>query len=90
MRPRSPSNTPSIENANWKLVWENNRECYHCSANHPELTRTFPEDPTITGVDGAAGDPRIAAKWQHWESMGLPSKFRISADGQYRIDALCR
>ena len=22
--------------ANWKLVWENNRECYHCNANHPE------------------------------------------------------
>jgi Rieske 2Fe-2S family protein len=22
--------------ANWKLVWENNRECYHCNANHPQ------------------------------------------------------
>ncbi|HEU0009927.1 MAG TPA: aromatic ring-hydroxylating dioxygenase subunit alpha [Verrucomicrobiae bacterium] len=25
-----------IVQANWKLVWENNRECYHCNANHPE------------------------------------------------------
>ncbi|WP_449278765.1 aromatic ring-hydroxylating oxygenase subunit alpha [Leucobacter sp. GX24907] len=25
-----------IENANWKLVMENNRECYHCDG-HPEL-----------------------------------------------------
>ncbi|MBM3821942.1 MAG: aromatic ring-hydroxylating dioxygenase subunit alpha [Verrucomicrobia bacterium] len=25
--------------ANWKLVWENNRECYHCNANHPQYTR---------------------------------------------------
>jgi Rieske 2Fe-2S family protein len=74
-----------VEHANWKLVWENNRECYHCSANHPELIRTFPEDPTITGVDGASSDPRIAAKWKHWESIGLPSKFLISADGQYRV-----
>ena len=73
-----------VENANWKLVWENNRECYHCSANHPELIRTFPEDPTITGVEGAAGKPHIATKWQRWESIGLPSKFHISADGQYR------
>jgi len=24
-----------IENANWKLVVENNRECYHCAASHP-------------------------------------------------------
>ncbi|MSU35069.1 MAG: aromatic ring-hydroxylating dioxygenase subunit alpha [Pedosphaera sp.] len=23
-------------NANWKIVWENNRECYHCNANHPQ------------------------------------------------------
>ena len=46
-----------IEQANWKLVWENNRECYHCAANHPELIRTFPEDPTATGVEDAASEP---------------------------------
>jgi Rieske 2Fe-2S family protein len=72
------------ENANWKLVWENNRECYHCAANHPELIRTFPEDPTITGVDGGFSNPQIAARWQHWENLGLPSQFKISADGQCR------
>lgn len=34
-----------IENGNWKLVMENNRECYHCGATHPELTASFlPED----------------------------------------------
>lgn len=37
--------TEIIENGNWKLVMENNRECYHCSATHPELTNSFlPED----------------------------------------------
>ena len=41
-----------VENGNWKLVWENNRECYHCSANHPELCRTFPEAPGVSGVSG--------------------------------------
>jgi glycine betaine catabolism A len=30
-----------VEEANWKLVMENNRECYHCEAGHPELTCTF-------------------------------------------------
>ena len=25
--------------ANWKLVWENNRECYHCNVNHPQYTK---------------------------------------------------
>jgi Rieske 2Fe-2S family protein len=73
-----------VENANWKLVWENNRECYHCAGNHPELIITFPEDPTITGVDGGFSNPHIASKWKHWESIGLPSKFHISDDGQYR------
>ena len=26
-----------VEEANWKLVMENNRECYHCEGGHPEL-----------------------------------------------------
>jgi glycine betaine catabolism A len=76
--------TTIVEKANWKLVWENNRECYHCSANHPELTRTFPETPTVTGVDGAESNPLITSKWQHWESLGLPSRFHLSDNGQYR------
>jgi Rieske 2Fe-2S family protein len=33
------------EHANWKLVMENGRECYHCSARHPELLASF-RDPT--------------------------------------------
>jgi Rieske 2Fe-2S family protein len=31
-----------VEKANWKLVMENARECYHCASNHPELSLTFP------------------------------------------------
>jgi Rieske 2Fe-2S family protein len=73
-----------IERANWKLVWENNRECYHCAANHPELCRTYPEDPAVTGVDAGHDNPRIAGKWARWESLGLPSKFHIASSGQYR------
>jgi Rieske 2Fe-2S family protein len=25
--------------ANWKLVWENNRECWHCPVNHPQYVK---------------------------------------------------
>jgi Rieske 2Fe-2S family protein len=25
--------------ANWKLVWENNRECWHCNVAHPEYIK---------------------------------------------------
>lgn len=73
-----------IEDGNWKLVWENNRECYHCAVNHPELARTFPDTPTVTGVSGAADDPVVAEHWHRCEAAGLPSQFRLSPDGQLR------
>ncbi|MFB2550851.1 aromatic ring-hydroxylating oxygenase subunit alpha [Ensifer soli] len=74
-----------VEKGNWKLVWENNRECYHCAANHPELCRTYPEAPTATGVQGAKDDPVIAAHWAKCEAEGLPSEFKMDPSGQFRI-----
>jgi glycine betaine catabolism A len=73
-----------IEKGNWKLVWENNRECYHCAGNHPELCKTYPEAPTATGVNGAENDPEIAEHWAKCENIGLPSKFVMDSDGQFR------
>ena len=46
-----------IEEANWKLVIENNRECYHCAANHPELLVTLVEF-------ALPNDPRGTAQFQ--------------------------
>jgi Rieske 2Fe-2S family protein len=40
--------------ANWKLVFENNRECYHCPANHPDYTRAT--------YDVGRTDPRRSAE----------------------------
>ncbi len=74
-----------LENGNWKLVWENNRECYHCTPNHPELCRTFPEAAAISGVTGAAEDPMIGEHWARLEAAGLPSGFAIADDGQFRM-----
>ena len=74
-----------IENGNWKLVWENNRECSHCAANHPELCRTFPEAPTSTGVDAVFSDPTMQEHWGRCEGVGLPSTFQIAETGQYRV-----
>ncbi|HUA22851.1 MAG TPA: aromatic ring-hydroxylating dioxygenase subunit alpha [Steroidobacteraceae bacterium] len=73
-----------IEEGNWKLVWENNRECYHCASNHPELARTFPDTPTVTSVNGAADDPHIVEHWRRCESAALASEFKLSPDGQMR------
>ncbi|MEN0115744.1 MAG: aromatic ring-hydroxylating dioxygenase subunit alpha [Agrobacterium cavarae] len=74
-----------IEKGNWKLVWENNRECYHCAANHPELCRTYPENPSVTGTDGGASDPEIGGHWARCEAAGLPSRFKIDPKGQFRV-----
>lgn len=74
-----------IEKGNWKLVWENNRECYHCAANHPELCRTYPEAPSATGVQGVMEDPEINTLWKNCAAIGLPAKFHIDEEGRYRI-----
>lgn len=73
-----------VEEGNWKLVWENNRECYHCASNHPELARTYSDRPTVTSVSGAGDDPQIIEHWRRCESAGLVSEFKLSADGQVR------
>jgi Rieske 2Fe-2S family protein len=73
-----------IEKGNWKLVWENNRECYHCAGNHPELCKTFPEAPSVTGVNGAESDPEMVEHWEKCEAAGLPARFRIDEAGQFR------
>jgi Rieske 2Fe-2S family protein len=40
--------------ANWKLVWENNRECYHCNVNHPQYIKAnfdhYNADDTIERI----------------------------------------
>jgi Rieske 2Fe-2S family protein len=76
--------TTIVEKGNWKLVWENNRECYHCAANHPELCKTFPEAPTMTGINAVDSDPEMLEHWARCEAVGLPSRFRIDPAGQYR------
>ncbi len=74
-----------IEHGNWKLVMENNRECYHCRVAHPELCRVFPEAPIHSGgasVDDAADTERLVVES---EQLGLPSRYLIADDYQYRV-----
>ena len=78
-----------VEKGNWKLVWENNRECYHCAGNHPSLTRTFPEDPRLSG--GVGGEGMSQALDQHvtrCELVGAPSAFKIDPAGRWRFSRI--
>jgi Rieske 2Fe-2S family protein len=68
-----------IEAGNWKLTMENNRECNHCSANHPELTVPLLEygfgyQPTPQNIAKMQEfDQLLAHEHQRWEACGLPS-----------------
>ena len=74
-----------VENGNWKLVWENNRECYHCSGSHPELCKSFPETPTFTNLEAVEDDPELGDLWARSEAAGLAARYRVDADGQFRL-----
>lgn len=68
-----------VEDANWKLVIENNRECYHCVGNHPELLATLiefalPDDPRANRDFQALMREKTAL----WDSLNLPHQ---PADG---------
>jgi Rieske 2Fe-2S family protein len=79
------SSSTIIEQGNWKLVMENNRECYHCSSNHPELIITFPEDPSVTGIPSEKTPKILRDCWEKCEAMNMPSRFLMSEDGTYRV-----
>ncbi|MEP7456100.1 aromatic ring-hydroxylating dioxygenase subunit alpha [Phyllobacterium sp. SB3] len=71
-----------IEKGNWKLTIENNRECYHCSANHPELCVSFVDldfgyDPeSLSPEDRDEAEAHVAMyseRIKSWEADGFPS-----------------
>ena len=74
-----------VENANWKLVMENNRECYHCSGSHPSLCRTFNDDPDLVGADDSISSPAGLAHVERCEAAGLPSRYVADPDDQWRL-----
>lgn len=86
-----------IENGNWKFTMENNRECYHCKANHPELTVSLYEfgfgyQPSPENADEVqAFRELIEREHARWESCGLPSvelEFLDSRATAYRTERL--
>ncbi|WP_134680914.1 aromatic ring-hydroxylating oxygenase subunit alpha [Paracoccus ravus] len=75
-----------VENGNWKLVIENNRECYHCSGSHPSLCRTYSDNPRMTAMEGPdSASPEILSHWARCEAAGLPSRFVSHPQMQWRL-----
>ena len=61
------------EAANWKLVIENNRECYHCNGSHPELLKTLLEWDDVTDPRASqAFKDQVAACTSAWDAEKIP------------------
>ncbi|WP_062231530.1 aromatic ring-hydroxylating oxygenase subunit alpha [Aureimonas sp. N4] len=89
-----------IEPGNWKLTMENNRECYHCGANHPELTVPLfaygfgfaPEELDEAEREQAARyGCLVTDSHREWENEGIPSRMLEHLDDMvtgYRTERL--
>jgi len=71
--------------ANWKLVYENNRECYHCTVAHPEYIKSNydtsfvyqghdPKAPRVIDPENPKKseiEKRIEEENERWRTLGL-------------------
>lgn len=78
--------TETVEKGNWKLVLENNRECYHCQSCHPELVRSFDKELSKAGLLSLAEQPEFVQSFvRETEEAGIPCQTHWDADGQFRM-----
>lgn len=76
--------------ANWKLLVENNHECYHCAGTHPEFCLSNYD----LGVHGderrdEAYEARLEREYERWRSLGLSPEEASYPDGSpYRVSRL--
>ena len=60
--------------ANWKLVLENNRECYHCNLNHPQYIKAnfdhYNADDTTPRIKQEINGV-VARSEKKWKATGL-------------------
>jgi glycine betaine catabolism A len=72
--------------ANWKLIWENNRECYHCNVNHPQYIKAnfdhFNADDVSERVQSRI-ETVVARSQEKWSAAGLAVSHRHTGMTQF-------
>jgi Rieske 2Fe-2S family protein len=72
--------------ANWKIVWENNRECYHCNVNHPQYIKAnfdhYNADDTSERIQSRIARA-VARSEEKWAAAGLAVSHRQSGMTQF-------
>lgn len=62
--------------ANWKIVWENNRECFHCNVNHPQYIKANFDHFNIDDTTPRVRERMLSAATRvesRWRETGLPT-----------------
>ena len=89
-----------VEEGNWKLTMENNRECYHCASSHPELTSSFiaadfgfnlDELDAEEAEEAASHLAKRKVKLAEWEALGFgscPIEHLSGGDINFRTERL--
>jgi Rieske 2Fe-2S family protein len=65
--------------ANWKLVFENNRECYHCAVAHPEYIKGTYDVQRLDPRQTAEVERQTALASARYERLGVGSAVASSA-----------
>jgi Rieske 2Fe-2S family protein len=72
--------------ANWKIVWENNRECYHCNVNHPQYIKAnfdhYNSDDTNERIRSRI-NTAVARSEEKWQAAGLAVSHRQTGMVQF-------
>lgn len=72
--------------ANWKIVWENNRECYHCNVNHPQYIKAnfdhYNADDMSERIQSRVAQA-VARSEEKWAAEGLAVSHRESGMTQF-------
>ena len=69
LRAKVAKSVEYLVKANWKVVWENNRECFHCNVSHPQYIKAnfdhYNADDTTSRIRGemSAVVSRSESKW---------------------------
>jgi Rieske 2Fe-2S family protein len=65
--------------ANWKLIFENNRECYHCTTAHPEYVAGTYDTARFDPARGEEVDRQTDAAAARFHALGLGAAEASSA-----------
>jgi len=72
LRDAKPAHTVRyVVDANWKLVFENNRECYHCASAHPEYIASTYDSLRLDPANQAEVERQTALAEARFKAMGL-------------------